>query len=267
MLGHAGRFAPWSILKGHVYPFTQMRVPSRFNGELSLFIAALAAIGVDRAGEIARTKFRSLRLNDSVRVFVLILAFIGVGDMIAVGIPWVATCFTGAPSDPHLVVSPRLYVAQAGLGQFIDQPRQGLARQQCWEEWAFHADAPLWVGDVPQARPLDANAATVSGVSRTQNTFTFDVDASVPTRILMNGAYDAGWGASVGTAVLHDNGLLGVDVPAGSHHVKVKYWPAKLTLGLSLTTLSVIGIVVFFVMDARRRKRAAVVPELSPEVD
>ncbi len=266
MLGHAGRLAPWSIVKAHVYPFTQMRVPSRFNAEVTLFVAALAAIGLDRVSASAKKKFRNVRVHESMRVVAFVLAFIAVGDMIAVGIQWVGTCFTGAPSDPHLVVSPRLYVAQAGIGQFIDQPRQGLARQQCWEEWAFHTDAPVWVGDVPQARALDASVATVSGVSRTQNTFTFDVEASAPTRILMNGGYDAGWGASVGTAVLHDNGLLGVDVPAGSHHVKVKYWPAKLTLGLWLSGLSLIGIVVFFVMDARRRRRGAV-PTPSPKAD
>ena len=59
MLGHAGKYAPWSILKEHVYPFKQMRVPSRFNAEITMFLAAFGALGIDRVGERVRRTFRS----------------------------------------------------------------------------------------------------------------------------------------------------------------------------------------------------------------
>ncbi len=257
MLGHAGPLAPWSILREHVYPFKQMRVPSRFNGEVTLLVAALAAIGVDRGAELAGRIFRSVRVRDATRGLALCLAFIGVGDMIAVGIEWTATCFMNPASDgDQIVESPRLYVTTVGLDQFIDQPRQGLARAECWEEWAFHEYAPLWLGDVPQARPMDPEVATVDRVVRTQNTFSFDVNASRPTRILLNSGYDEGWRANLGIPVESAGGLLAVDVPSGWHYVKVKYWPRLLTLGFWLSGLSALGIAIFFVVDARWRRRA-----------
>jgi hypothetical protein len=252
MMGHAGRFAPWHILKDHVYPFKQMRVPSRFNAEVTMFIAIFASIAVDRTVERVRRLTRSVRAADGTRMALLVLAFVGVGDIITVGIDWTQTCFTNAPLEEHVAVSPRLYVGSPGmLAPFIDQPQQGLARQECWEEWAFHRDAPLWTGDVPQARAANPALAEVTGAFRTQNTFSFDVAAQAPSRILLDGAYDHGWRASVGEVTSEGDDLLAVDVPAGTSHVVVKYWPHGLTTGLWLSALAALGIVAFFVRRAQ----------------
>ena len=81
------------------------------------------------------------------------------------------------------------------------------------------------------------------------------MDATEPTRILFNTAFDLGWRTTVGT--VENNGhLLAVDVPAGHHTMVVKYWPRGLTLGLFMTSFSILGIIAFFVWEARRRKRA-----------
>jgi hypothetical protein len=257
MLGHAGKYAPWSILKEHVYPFKQMRVPSRFNAEITMFLAAFGALGIDRVSEQVRRTFRSIQLRDAVRMALVAVAFVGVGDMIAVGLDWGSTCFTNGPANESVIRSPHLYVASSGLAQFIDQPTQGLARTECWEEWAFHREAPLWKGDVPQAHAANEASAKVENVVRTQSSFTFDVTAEHPTRILLNSAYDHGWRASVGDVAAFDEDLLAVDVPAGANHVVVKYWPHGLTAGMVLAALSAAGIVAFFVWDGRKRRRAA----------
>jgi hypothetical protein len=253
MMGHAGPYAPWHILKGHVYPFKQMRVPSRFNAEVTMFIAAFAAIAIDRTADRVRRLTRRVHLSDGVRTGLLVLAFVGVGDIITVGIDWTQTCFTNAPLG-NVAPAAHLYVGAPGsLAQFIDQPQQGVARQECWEEWAFHRDAPLWTGDVPQARAHDPSQATVTNVRRTQNSFTFDVDAKAPARVDLDSAFDHGWRSSVGAVTAMNEDLLAVDVPVGSHHVVVKYWPHGLTLGLWLSGLAAAGIVAFFVWDRRRR--------------
>jgi uncharacterized membrane protein YfhO len=95
--------------------------------------------------------------------------------------------------------------------------------------------------------------ATVANVTRTQNSFTLDVDASAPTRVLINSNFDLGWRPSVGAAVSQDK-MLAVDVPAGRHHLFVKYWPRGLTLGLWMTVFATLAIPAFLVIDQRRRR-------------
>ncbi len=172
--------------------------------------------------------------------------------MIAVGIDWFQVCFGNAP-EQRVAPSARLYVHGPNLAGMIDQPRQNRMRLACWDEWGFGAGAPMWDGDVPQARPAPGAAARVETVRRTQNTFTLDVVADQPSRVLVNGTYDRGWRTDVGT--LADEGkLLVLDLPAGRHHVTLRYWPHGLTLGFVLTALGLVGSAV-----AMRRlgKRAA----------
>ena len=254
MAGHEGKLWPWSILKGHIFPFTEMRVPSRFNAAVTLFLAPLAGIALDGLTVRSRRWFRSRSTAEAFAGAFLALGLVGVGDMIGSGIAWGEQCFVNPPADPDVPPSPRLYVGGPGLAQFIDQPAQNRARAECWEEWAFKREAAVWQGDVPQARSADA-AATVENVVRTQNTFTFDVNAPQPAHILVNGAWDRGWRTNVG-AVVEDAQLLAVDVPAGYHHVVVKYWPHGLTVGLTVTSLAGIGVIAFFIWDARRRRAA-----------
>src|SRR5262249_58594125 len=112
-------------------------------------------------------------------------------------------------------------------------------------------------GDQPQAKAADAGA-TVTDVKRTQNGFVVEVDAAQPTRILLNTTYDKGWRASVGTVVDHDKELA-VDVPAGRHHLLVRYRPKTLTLGMVLTALGLVGAVggVVFLTKKRRRTQSS----------
>jgi hypothetical protein len=253
LAGNAGKFAPWSILRAHVYPFKEMRVPGRFNAEVTLFLAALVALGMDRLVVKARAWFRSRRRSEAFATAVIALAFIGVGDMIAVGISWSPTQFVNGPASEQIEASPRLYLAGPGQAQFIDLPRQNRGRLECWEEWAFEQGAALWAGDVPQARAATSDAV-VENVTRTQNTFSFDVDASAPARIRLNGSWDRGWRTNVGTTA-DDDRLLAVDVPAGRNHVIVKYWPHGLTAGFIVSFAALAGVVAFYVIDARRRRR------------
>jgi len=250
MMGHFSPLAPWAVLKGHVFPFKEMRVPSRFRCEVSLFLALFAGLAVDRLPKLAA--LLPGHPTRAVRTVALGLALVGAGDMIAVGIDWFQVCFGNAP-EQRVAPSARLYVHGPNLAGMIDQPRQNRMRLACWDEWGFGAGAPMWDGDVPQARPAPGAAARVETVRRTQNTFTLDVVADQPSRVLVNGTYDRGWRTDVGT--LADEGkLLVLDLPAGRHHVTLRYWPHGLTLGFVLTALGLVGSAV-----AMRRlgKRAA----------
>jgi hypothetical protein len=252
MMGHKWPWAPWHVLKEHVFPFKQMRVPSRFNTSVSLFIAVFAGLAIDRMATLVRSISRSGRASDTLRIGLIVVGFCGVGDIMNAGFIWnEGNGFNHAPADTSVVPSPRFYLDGPGLADFIDEPRQNRGRTACWEEWAFERDAPVWSGDVEQAKAAD-DAAQVSSVHRTQNTFVIDVVASRPARLLLNSAYDKGWHASVGEAVRQGH-LLAVDVPAGQHHLVVDYWPRGLSAGLALASMAMVGALAFSAWSATRR--------------
>jgi hypothetical protein len=252
MLGHQGPWAPWTLLKGHVYPFTQMRVPSRFNTCVTVFLAAYAGLGVDALAALVTSVRRPGRVATTLRIAILGIGLLGAADIIVAGIAFGGQFFTSTPADTRITAAPRLYLGGPRLAEFIDQPRQHRGRLDCWEEWAFDQGAPLWQGDVPQARATNADA-TIRSVTRTQNGFTIDIDARQPTRLLLNSAYDRGWRASVGTTT-HSGHQLAVDVPAGACVITVRYWPHGLTFGFWLAGSSIIAIAAFFLWSARRTK-------------
>jgi len=253
MAGSQGPSWPWTFLNAHVFPFKQMRVPSRFNDAVTLFLAPLAGIGIDRVARLARRACPSRVSAESLAGATLAIGLVGVGDLLGVNVEECRKFFSDPPSAPHLVASPRFYIGGPDLAQFIDQPAQNRGRAECWEEWAFERDAPIWQGDVPQARAGDSTV-TVTNVVRTQNTFLFDVKAPEhPAHVRLNSTWDRGWRTSLG-AVADDAELLSVDVPQGEHHVVVRYWPRGLTVGLALTGLSSAALIALFAWDARRRR-------------
>ncbi len=253
MCGHYAWWAPWHVLKGHVFPFKEMRVPSRFRCEVTLFLSTFTGLAIDRLPRVAKRLKAPDGLAGMLRGALLAFALVGIGDMIGVGKDWFAQCFLNPPAV-RVQPSTRLYFGGRELAQFIDEPQQNRGRIQCWDEWGFGWGAPLWEGDVPQARILGASG-TVEVANRTQNTFTLDVDLERPTRVLLNSTYDRGWRATAGT-VVDQNKELALDLPEGHHHVVLKYWPHGLTAGFLLTGLGIAGVVAFLVWESRRRPRA-----------
>lgn len=250
MAGHAGKYAPWSILKGHVFPFKEMRVPSRFRCEVTLFLSALVGLALDRLPRAMGRQLggpRSMKVG-TLRALLVAFALVGVGDMMGVGLTWFETCFTGPPAV-HVAPSARLFYGGPNLAQMIDQPRQNRGRLQCWDEWGLYQGAPLWEGDVPQARAT-SSSITVEVANRTQNTFTLDLDAREPGRILVNSSFDYGWRTNVGT-LAEQNRQLVLDVPAGRQHVVLKYWPRGFTAGIVINAVTLFGLVGYVL--ARRR--------------
>ena len=256
MLGHAGRWAPWHLLNAHVFPFKDMRVPSRFTTPVGLFLALFAGVGVDRIERMTLFVTRQRRVANAAHLAALGIGLVGVGDLCTAGYHWIADSYNGPPLK-RTSPAAHLYLEGPRLASFVDQPRQNRGRFECWEEWGWERGAPLWPGDVPQARATDPTTGAVTGVSRTTNTFTADIVASAPTRVRFNTSFDLAWRTSVGN-VVEDDRVLGVDFPAGSHHVVVKYWPRGLTAGFILSGAGVLSVTAYFVVPGvkRRRRRA-----------
>jgi hypothetical protein len=252
MLGHFSRFAPWHILKGHVFPFKEMRVPSRFDAEVSMFLAAYVGVAIDRLPRFIRKRLPRSEWAGQARIAMIALALFAVGDMMSVGYWFIDTYGFHEPAQAHLQPSSRLYFGGPGLSNFISEPEQNRGRLQCWDEWGFGAGAPLWEGDVAQAKPA-TESARVTNVHRTQNKFDLDVDATGPTRILLNSTYDRGFRTNVGV-LSEANKELVLDLPPGRHHVKIEYWPRGLSAGLWVSALSMIGVAWFFWRDRKERR-------------
>ncbi len=251
MMGHFSRWAPWHLLKEYVFPWKSMRVPSRFRLIFILFVGGWVGVAVDGLPLLVLRRFGQ-RAGAAVRKAVLVIAFIGAGDALSVSTATIALLFKAAPTTV-VRPSPDLFIG-GRMAPFLDQPRQNQGRVRCWEEWNFTAGAPVWEGDVPQAK-AQGQEVIVEKVSRTQNTFTIDVDAKEPGRVKVNSPYERGWRTDFGT-IASDRNLLVVDVPAGRAQIHLKYWPHGLTAGFVITVFSVSAVVGFFVWDLRRRRAA-----------
>jgi hypothetical protein len=250
MLGHFAELAPWHILKGHIFPWKSMRVPSRFRLILLLFIAGWVAMAVDRLPPFV-SRWLGARIGVATRLAVLGVALLGAGNAMSFATQVVASRFDGPPAQP-VRPSTHLYIGGPEMAQFIDQPRQNRGRLDCWEEWNFTAGAPQWQGDVPQARSNDPNVV-VEVANRTQNTFTIDAEAKAPGKILVNVPYDRGWRTDVGT-VVDEAKLLVVEVPEGRHRIHLQYWPHGLTIGFLLTGVGLALSIAYLVFATRRRR-------------
>jgi uncharacterized membrane protein YfhO len=99
---------------------------------------------------------------------------------------------------------------------------------------------------------VEGNEARITRVNRTQNTFEIEVEASRPSRILLNSNFERGWKTDLGT-VVETQKLLAVDVPEGHHHFFVRYWPHGFSVGLILFPLALLRDVA---LRARVRVRA-----------
>jgi uncharacterized membrane protein YfhO len=248
MLGHFSRFAPWTLLHDFVPIFKSMRVPSRFRLILQCFTALFVAFAIEDAR----------KRSPAMRMLVVALAFIGIGDMMGFGFELVKTRFHG-PAPAYVEVADHFYYGGKGVStDYADAVRENRGWLGCRSyEWPSNLDAAVWTGDVAQVRATDANAH-VDESSRTSSTFTAKVDVKQPTTILLNSGYAEGWQTNVGK-VTEQNGMLAVMLPPGYHKLHVRYWPRRMTAGIWMSAIGTVGVLGFFIggwlMRRRRRKK------------
>lgn len=255
MAGHFARWAPWSLLQAHVFPFGSLRVPSRFRHALIIFVCAWIALAIDRVPAWLRERGVPEKVPRIARGVLLSLAIVAAVDTMLLGAKIVDMRYQGDPPKPE-PASARFYYGGEGLApDWMNQPSQNRAWLGCRAYFPSHEQAALWEGDVPQARAVDDAVAVVSS-SRTNNTFSLAVDASRPGRVRLNSAYDKHFHTSVGETQ-NDDDVLAVDVPAGHHEIRIWYWPRLLGLGLAISGTTAAIIALYLVAERRRRQRAS----------
>jgi hypothetical protein len=253
MLGHFSGIAPWQLINRHVFPYTSMRVPSRFRLILQMFVSLGIATAVDRAPQWLGRARVDRTAAKSIQALMIGAAFFAAGDAAGLGMDIIEWMHQGPP-EQTVERSSHFYYGGPGLAEWLDQPKQDRSWLGCRSfEWPANGDAPVWVGDLPQAKSAEGTGIVVRNVTRTQNTFTFDVEAAQPGRVFVNSAHASGWRSNVGS-VVDDRTLLALDVPAGTHHVKMRYWPKMLTPGIAVTAVTIVGLLGVGLF-LRRRKR------------
>lgn len=218
--------------------FGTLRYPERFLVPAGLFIAELAALG------LAALLVRSWRSRGwgwaAALACVLVVAGWGVQVQSFANLTRWASMVAEPPPTPPETEQP---FAQArgnrwAQGYFLALNRGSIS---CGEAWPVPMSERLR-GDLPQEEYLEeADSGTARRVEWTPNRVEVDVTATRPTVLLVNQNWHPGWKASVGEVVSRD-GLLGVRLPEGEHHVVLRFVPRSGVGGAVMSLLSWAGL-------------------------
>lgn len=238
-LGDHGPASPWPLL--HRLPgFDTLHVPFRFAGPLSLYVALLAASGLDactrflrRAG-LARTLARSVAWS-----LVLAVALESIASTASIAGAWSGPPIEGARETHHHLV------AEDYLAAYASYPRRNVGTASCYDPLGWPIPETLREGEGPQARLHPASAGEVEHEERTPTTFTARATATEAATLLINQRFDADWTSDVGDVVDH-HGQLAVRLDPGRHVVRLRHAPADRPWSLVLSALGVVACVMWW---------------------
>ncbi len=102
------------------------------------------------------------------------------------------------------------------------------------------------------------NEISVNDIKYSYNTVSFHTTSNRKGFVNLSYSFNDNWKCyidGVQTKVYKVNGvIMGVEIPSGTHDVKFKYWPLSLSIGLSVTFLSLICTVFVYVKNRMYRK-------------
>jgi len=228
----------------HIPPYTMLRAPERFLLFFALVAVALVALGVRKLEAIGRGRPGWLALATVVQVLLI-------GNTVALAMnDWSAS--TGRKMVPPPATMARDFRQARGnrwLAAYY--PFQSRGTLSCFDDYDIPM-SPALRGDLAHEEYLEDTAAgTVTRTSWSPNQIRVHVELVKPARVYFNTNWHPGWRSDAGQ-VVEDNGLLTVDLPAGTHDVTLRFHPRSALGGLATTAL---GLVVagFFWVDGRRR--------------
>lgn len=236
--------APWTLLT-KLPAFDQLQVPSRFVVLVDLAAAVAAAIALD-AGANAVSK-RPLLLIP------LMIAGLGaLYDPIAAGQKALKTNTT----DPWLprpdpTAGKYHLVPGEDFGRMATYPARNVGAPACHKAWPYPEGNGYAIGDVPQAT-ADNGRVTLAEVH--QNRTVIDATLGAAGAIHLNQSFDPDFVTNVGQVKRSPRGTLDIVVPAGTHHLEVRYRPAGLSVGLVGLGFGLLTLVGATLLTARARR-------------
>jgi hypothetical protein len=243
--GYATRISAFGLLR-EVPTFAAIRYPERF-----LWLAILFACG-PVVGALARVPYigetRRWRIATSAVLVGAVLFTIG-AEIAA--FQRVATHRTLGEVTTDRIAD--FHQSRGNRWLAVHLESQNIGSLGCYETHRL-AESTLLRGDLKQEEYLapDAkDAGTVKRVSWSPNKIVVHAEVSRPARLLVNQNWAPGWHASVGKVVSNE-GLLAVDLPAGTNDVALTFLPWS-TLGGAATTLTALLALALIGWRARRR--------------
>lgn len=119
----------------------------------------------------------------------------------------------------------------------------GAGSLSCWETHPVIM-SPKLRGDLAREEYFaDPSLGTVERVSWSPNVIVLKVAAKTATRLFINQNWHPGWRASRGV-VTSDEGLLAVDVPAGSYELRLSFAPRSALAGAAVSAVALLALLI-----------------------
>lgn len=255
--------APWVLL--HDLPlYSQLRFPFRLAVVAALFLALAGARGLTviedglvqlvrglAGGKLSRAAEVTVALV--VTSFVAQQAYRAAKDVVVENEIGTGQVYV---FEPPLAYAQPFKQARGNRWDAHVWTYANLGSLQCFEENPL-PESPALRGDLPaEEYPAPASDLTVTRAKWTPNSIVLDVDARAAGRVLVNQNHDPSWRTNVGRVVAHD-GLLAVDVPAGTHRVVLRYRNRWILVGSVISGFSLVALLTLGARVVARRAREA----------
>ncbi len=252
-LGELEPTAPYMFLK-RLPIYSQLRAPDRYDIVVVLFLGLAGARAITLAGDVLATIVARLLMSflGAIRRYQRLgkpartaLVFVPVALTICVSI--LAGFRVAGPTVAHNHFADQLFAFDGpervarefhqGRGNRWDAhvfPEANRGSLQCFEETKF-AQSPLLRGDLEhETYLLEDEAGHIEELGWTPHSIRFRAQLARPATVLVNQNFAPQFGANVGTVHSHD-GLLAVDLPAGTSEVTLRYRDWKFIFGAIVT--------------------------------
>lgn len=248
LLGEHGSFAPYHLLRS-LPMLGNLRVPTRYFIVVDLWLALLVALA-------GHDLFRSmiLRLSGARRQIAAIATALALSlvaiDLISTnGIAVLAAAMPTAPAPEGRSGMP-YHQVNGHPWQMYKYPPLNQGTLRCFDEVNVEISPALRASLPSEAFVADTSAGTARITSWSPSTWRVAVELDRPATLVLNQNVFRGWSSDAGPLVPHD-GLIAVELAAGTREVTFTYRPPGFVAALLLTT-SLIVLSIVLLIRARR---------------
>jgi len=221
--GYAAGWSPFIALRA-LPLFSTLRYPERYLVIVALAACALAALGITHVERLTRRHLAALPL------LLALCALLAFNFRVMVRNHHTVALHRTLAAPPR-TIDRDFHQARGNRWLAAHYAPMSRGSLSCWDAWPV-PQSPLLRGDLTAEEYLvDSQAGRVQRTYWSPNRIDLDVTLERPARLRINQNWHGGWRASTGT-VVSDDGLLAVDLPAGAHHVRLRFLPRSAIAGL-----------------------------------
>ena len=256
MLGYHGPWSPWGLLHHNLPIFDSLRVPSRFTVLCTFYLCLMAGLTLSEVARALRGwSSRSLpprRLRWLPAAAPWIVALLACLHPVISNTTVQDRWFGPKVATDHMADRFHLVPGSDYHWIYASLPQRNQGTAACYAgNMNWRISHRLWNGPQDQLR-IVGRTGEVHDWGRTPNRVWAYVTLDADGRVVFNQNYHPDWVASSGVAV-EDSRRLAVDLPAGTHHLEVRYRPLLLVPGVVVSAVGVIVACGFLVLGRRRR--------------